>query len=61
MQAGATDPAVVDGWFRLLESRRRRFRRRPLAEFSLTTPRTNIPENAPHLRMNLLGRAEELA
>lgn len=58
LTAGMSDPEVVDGWFRLMEYRRRRFRRRPLAEFSLTTPRTNIPENAPSLRMNQQGRVE---
>ncbi|HSE19946.1 MAG TPA: phospholipase D-like domain-containing protein [Pyrinomonadaceae bacterium] len=58
LTAGMTDPEVVDGWFRLMEHRRRRFRRRPLAEFSLTTPRTNIPEDAPPLRMNQQGRVE---
>lgn len=41
-----------DGWVRLAESRRRQFRRRPLAEFRLTTPTTNIPERAPALVMN---------
>lgn len=40
-----------DGFFRLAESRRREFRRRPLAEFRLTTPATNIPEDAPLLMM----------
>lgn len=40
-----------DGFFRLAESRRREFRRRPLAEFRLTTPSTNIPEDAPPLEM----------
>jgi hypothetical protein len=35
--------------FELAESRRREFRRRPLAEFRLTTPVTNIPEDAPLL------------
>jgi hypothetical protein len=40
-----------DGWVRLAESRRRFFRRRPLAEFRLTTPVTNIPEDAPLLEM----------
>lgn len=58
LKSGMTEPDVVDGWFRLMEYRRRRFRRRPLAEFSLTTPRTNIPEDAPPLRMNAQGRAE---
>lgn len=40
-----------DSFFRLAESRRREFRRHPLAEFRLTTPTTNIPENAPLLMM----------
>lgn len=35
--------------FRIAESRRREFRRRPLAEFRLTTPITNIPEDSPFL------------
>ena len=34
LKAGMADPDVVDGWFRLAEYRRRRFRRRPLAEFA---------------------------
>lgn len=58
LKAGMTDRDIVDGWFRLAEYRRRRFRRRPLAEFSLTTPRTSIPENAPALGMTTQGRAE---
>jgi hypothetical protein len=37
--------------FELAESRRREFRRRPLAEFRLTTPTTNIPEAAPLLEL----------
>ena len=40
-----------DGWMRLAESRRRAFRKRPLAEFRLTTPTTNIPPDAPPLEM----------
>lgn len=60
LNARLTDPDVVDGWFRLVEYRRRRFRRRPLAEFSLTTPRTNISEDAPPLRMTPQGRAEPI-
>ncbi|HLM01536.1 MAG TPA: hypothetical protein VK400_10825, partial [Pyrinomonadaceae bacterium] len=40
-----------DGWTRLAESRRREFRGRPLAEFRLTTPFTNIPDAAPLLEM----------
>jgi len=35
--------------FELAESRRREFRKRPLAEFRLTTPVTSIPEDAPLL------------
>jgi hypothetical protein len=45
--------------FRLAESRRREFRRRPLAEFRLTTPVTNIPENAPLLELTADGRVVE--
>lgn len=37
--------------FELAESRRREFRKRPLAEFRLTTPITNIPETAPQLEL----------
>jgi hypothetical protein len=40
-----------DGWVRLAESRRRAFRKRPIAEFRLTTPTTNIPPDAPSLTM----------
>ncbi|MER9064383.1 hypothetical protein [Mesorhizobium sp. M0698] len=58
LKTGMDDPETVDGWFRLAEYRRRRFRRRKLAEFTLTTPLTNIPETAAALRMNALGRAE---
>src|SRR5262249_11464962 len=47
-----------DGFFdfvRLAESRRRQFRRLPLAEFDLTLPRTNIPENTPNQHMRSDG------
>jgi hypothetical protein len=60
VKANMSDPVAVDGWFRLAEHRRRRFRRRPLAEFSLTTPRTNIPRDAPSLRMTPHGRVEPI-
>lgn len=60
LQAGSKDPGTVDGWFRLAEYRRRCFRQRRLAEFALTTPVTNIPADAPPLRMNSQGRAEIL-
>jgi hypothetical protein len=47
-----------EGFFdfvRLAESRRRQFRRLPLAEFDLTVPRTNIPENSPNQFMRADG------
>lgn len=44
--------AGCDEIFRLAESRRREFRRRPLAEFDLTLPRAvGIPDDAPFLEM----------
>jgi hypothetical protein len=42
--------------FELGESRRREFRKRPLAEFRLTTPVTNIPENTPFLELTPQGQ-----
>jgi hypothetical protein len=50
--------AGFDQFFRLAESRRREFRKRPLAEFRLTTPLTNIPENVPLLEMTTLGTVQ---
>jgi len=50
--------ATADGFapvFELAESRRREFRKRPLAEFRLTTPSTNIPETAPLLEFDPAG------
>jgi hypothetical protein len=41
----------VESIFRLAESRRREFRKRPLAEFRLTTAMTNIPEGDPLLQL----------
>jgi hypothetical protein len=55
LQQLAPTDAGFDGWTRLAESRRREFRRRPLAEFRLTTPTTNIPADAPTLSMNTDG------
>ena len=43
------DADYFAGIFELAESRRREFRKRPLAEFRLTTPVANIPEDAPLL------------
>jgi hypothetical protein len=60
LKANMSDAVAVDGWFRLAEHRRRRFRRRPLAEFSLTTPRSNIPRDAPPLRMTPQGLVEPM-
>jgi hypothetical protein len=51
-----TSAAGVQDIFRLAESRRREFRRRPLAEFRLTTPVTNIPESAALLQLTADGR-----
>jgi hypothetical protein len=45
--------------FLLAESRRREFRRRPLAEFRLTTPITNIPEDASLLEFSLDATVHE--
>jgi hypothetical protein len=45
--------------FRLAESRRREFRKRPLAEFRLTTPVTNIPESAALLELTADGAVRE--
>jgi hypothetical protein len=50
-----------DGWVRLAESRRREFRRRPLAEFRLTIPTTNIPLDAPTLTMKEDGSVAAMA
>jgi hypothetical protein len=47
-----------DAWVRLGESRRRCFRKRPLAEFRLTIPVTNIPVDAPSLTMNSDGTVQ---
>ena len=43
--------AGYDACVHLAESRRREFRRRPLSEFDLTLPVTNIPADAPLLQM----------
>jgi hypothetical protein len=45
--------------FALAESRRREFRTRPLAEFRLTTPVTNIPEDAALLEFTEDGHVRE--
>jgi hypothetical protein len=54
-RAAAARAATREGWFdavRLAESRRREFRKRPLAEFHLTLPvATGIPADAPLLEM----------
>lgn len=41
----------VDDYFRLLDARRRAFRNRPIAEFDLTLPSSNIPASEPDLMM----------
>jgi hypothetical protein len=52
-------PTAFVDIFRLAESRRREFRKRPLAEFRLTTPVTNIPEGARLLELTADGRIIE--
>jgi hypothetical protein len=52
LQRQAADEEGFDGWVRLAECRRREFRSRPLAEFRLTAPVTNIPDSAPILEMH---------
>jgi hypothetical protein len=54
-----TSAVGVQDLFRLAESRRREFRKRPLAEFRLTTPVTNIPESAALLQLTADGRVVE--
>jgi hypothetical protein len=44
-----------DGFVRLADSRRREFSKRPLNEFQLTLPTTNIPEDSPFLEMSEEG------
>lgn len=44
-----------DAWVRLAESRRREVQRRPLLEFRLTLPTTNIAPDAPTLTMRADG------
>src|SRR5436190_5437242 len=53
------DPGRFLRVFELAESRRREFRTRPLAEFRLTTPVTNISVDAPLLEFAVDGRLQE--
>lgn len=55
----ATTEEGFDGFVRLADSRRRQFRRRPLAEFGLTLPTTNIPKDAPFLEMGEDGTVRD--
>ncbi|WP_371592065.1 hypothetical protein [Streptomyces virginiae] len=57
----AQTPEGSHDYMRLAESRLRQFRSRPLDEFSLTTPLTNIPSDAPLLAMREDGRVVPLA
>ncbi len=59
LRARANTEEGFDGWVRLADSRRRQFRGRPLAEFGLTLPTTNIPKDAPFLEMNEDGTVRE--
>lgn len=55
LKTAAATASGFDGWVQLAESRRREFRKKPLAEFSLTLPVTNIPFDSPPLEMNTDG------
>lgn len=59
LRARANTEEGFDRWVRLADSRRREFRRRPLAEFGLTLPTTNIPKDAPFLEMSENGTVRE--
>lgn len=59
LAAKASTEEGFDGFVRLADSRRREFRRRPLAEFGLTLPTTNIPKDAPFLEMSEDGTVRE--
>jgi hypothetical protein len=56
LKTAAADPGRVQELFGLLDSRRREFRRRPLAEFGLTVPVSNRPADMPFLEMTIDGR-----
>jgi hypothetical protein len=51
LAAKAATQEGFDGFVRLSDSRRREFRNRPLNEFGLTLPTTNISDDAPLLQM----------
>jgi hypothetical protein len=55
VRARLAAPGGFDRYVELAESRRRRFARLPLNEFELLLPETNIPANAPLLRMDADG------
>jgi hypothetical protein len=59
LAAKASTEEGFDGFVRLADSRRREFRRRPLAEFGLTLPTTNIPKDAPFLEMREDGTVRD--
>jgi hypothetical protein len=53
-----TDADLFATIFALAESRRREFRKRPLAEFRLTIPATNIPDDAPLVEFTQAGEIQ---
>jgi len=59
VSVAVADPHRFADLFRLIDSRRREFRRRPLAEFSLTVPATNIARDAPFLELTPLATVRE--
>jgi hypothetical protein len=58
LAAKSSTQECFDGLVRLADSRRREFRKRPLAEFQLTLPTTNIPKDAPLLAMSEDGTVQ---
>jgi hypothetical protein len=52
LTAKAATEEGFDGFVRLAESRRREFRKRPIHEFDLNLPTTNIPMDSPWLEMS---------
>jgi hypothetical protein len=57
--AAVADPQRFSDIFRLIDSRRREFRRRPLAEFRLTVPASQIPRDGPFLELTPDAKVRE--
>lgn len=59
LSARLATPDGFDDYVRLADSRRREYAKRPLQEFRLTIPTTNIPEAAPLLELAADGTVRE--